>query len=203
MKRDPLAPPPRFRGGNGCRPQGGAGRIPMGQDQDELLSGDMGSRECPDAMDTVPRRAAGGDLHRAPVLVGRTSQEEIGRTIARIFVIDNSRRPGLHGTGKAGFLRLLSAGLLPADQYLVCGQVPLIRSPPILPLCPARRASTRRHAAGRFPPRLALLYLVFSVPFRPQGPRQPASRFRAQRAQPSGGAEQTRATRARFSHTML
>ncbi len=110
------------------------------------------------------QRGVIGDVHRTPVVVGRERQEERGRTVSLVFVVDDVRRPGPHGTGKAGFLRRLPAGLIPADPNLVFGNLPRIRVPHLLPRRHERRVAARGKTPVRFQPRLDLLFQ--SPPYR-------------------------------------
>ncbi len=154
-KRAPLVPPPRRLGLAGFRPRCGTMCVQIVQDQPDLPGGALGGGQRPEEGRPGPRGAAGGGLHRAPVLVGRTGREEGGRAGSVIFRVAPLRLPGPPGTGEAGGLRRRLAGLLPAPQPLGPGKVPLLKVQPRRPRCPALGAPGRWNAPGRLPPRLA------------------------------------------------
>ncbi len=89
----------------------------------------------------------------------------MGRTVSLVFVVDDFRLPGPHGTGKAGFLGLLPTGLIHADPNLVFGKIPLIRVQHLLHRRHERRVAARGNAPVLLQPRLDLLFSESSVPF--------------------------------------
>ena len=201
-KLEPLSHPQGLLRCTGFLPRCGAVRVPVVHDPYDLLAGDRILRAFPEELRPVPRRASVSDVHRTPGFVGRERQEEMGRTVSLVFVVDDFWRPGPHGAGKAGFLRRLPAGLIPADPNLVFGNLPRIRVPHLLPRRHERRVAARGKAPVRFQPRLDLLFfrILRTVSFEMLSTislsiRRPARSFRVPRTPPSGGEEPARATR--------
>ncbi len=196
----PLSHPQGLRRCTGLLPRRGAVRVPVVHDPYDLLPGDRIVRAFPEELRPVPRRAPVGDVHRTPVFVGRERQEERGRTGSLVFAVDDVRRPGPHGAGKAGFLRRRPAGLIPAGPNLVFSTLPRIRVPHLLPRRHERRVAARGKAPVRLQPRLDLLWfrVLRTGSFEMLSTisiRRPARSFRVPRTPPSGGEEPARATR--------